>query len=112
MLWQSLKGLARNPMVLSIAAGILASGAGVAPPAALSRTGQLFAQASGALSLFVIGGSLVGLHIKGTLGTVAQISVGKLVLHPLAMLLKPMVWRRTQRIHAKPNSSTKPHASA
>ena len=87
VLWQSLKGLARNPMVLSIAAGILASGAGVAPPAALSRTVQLFAQASGALSLFVIGGSLVGLHIKGTLGTVAQISVGKLVLHPLAMLL-------------------------
>ena len=69
------------------AAGILASWAGVALPAALSRTVQLFAQASGALSLFVIGGSLVGLHIKGTLGTVAQISVGKLVLHPLAMLL-------------------------
>lgn len=87
VLWQSLKGLARNPMVLSIAAGILASWAGVALPAALSRTVQLFAQASGALSLFVIGGSLVGLHIKGTMGTVAQISVGKLVLHPLAMLL-------------------------
>ena len=45
VLWQSLKGLARNPMVLSIAAGILASWAGVALPAALSRTVQLFAQA-------------------------------------------------------------------
>jgi malonate transporter and related proteins len=87
VLWQSLKGLLRNPMVLSMAAGVAASLAGVTLPAPLSRTVQLFAQASGALSLFVIGGSLVGLHIKGTLGTVAKISAGKLLLHPLAMLL-------------------------
>lgn len=53
--------------------------------ASLSRTVTLFAQASAALSLFVIGGSLVGLPVKGMGSNVAQIAVGKLVVHPLVM---------------------------
>jgi hypothetical protein len=37
--------------------------------------------------LFVIGGSLVRLQVQGLRGTVSQIAVGKLLLHPLAMTL-------------------------
>lgn len=87
VVWQSLQGLARNPMLWGVVAGLAASWLGLGVPEPVSRTLQLVAQASGALSLLVIGGSLVGLHTQGTLRTVAQISVGKLVLHPLAMLL-------------------------
>jgi len=87
VVWQSLKALARNPMLWGVVAGLAASAAGLRVPEPVSRTLQLVAQASGALSLLVIGGSLVGLHTRGTLRTVAQIGVGKLVLHPLAMLL-------------------------
>ena len=87
VVWQSLKALARNPMLWGVVAGLAASAVGLRVPEPVSRTLQLVAQASGALSLLVIGGSLVGLHTQGTLRTVAQISVGKLVLHPLAMLL-------------------------
>jgi predicted permease len=54
-------------------------------PAPLGRTVNLFAQASAALSLFVIGGSLVGLKAEGLQGTVSQIAFGKLFMHPLAM---------------------------
>jgi predicted permease len=37
------------------------------------------------LSLFVIGGSLVGLKVNGLQSTVAQIVVGKLLISPLVM---------------------------
>jgi malonate transporter and related proteins len=84
---QTLRGLLRNPLIIAIVAGVVASFAGLALPGPLTRTVNLFSQASGALSLFVIGGSLVGLSVGGTLPTVAQISLGKLVLHPLVMLV-------------------------
>ena len=60
---------------------------GVHIPTPLARTVTLFAQASGALSLFVIGGSLVDLKVEGLKAPVVQITLGKLLLHPLAMLV-------------------------
>lgn len=83
---QALKGFFRNPLIIAIALGIAVSFLGLKMPAPLARTVNLFSQASGALSLFVIGGSLVGLQVRGMRATVARIAVGKLVLHPLAML--------------------------
>ncbi len=85
VLWQSLKNLVKNPMIIGIAGGFLFSLSGLHMPEPLGRTIDLFAQASAALSLFVIGGSLVGLKVEGLKGPVAQITFGKLVLHPLAM---------------------------
>ena len=85
VLWQSLKNLVKNPMIIGIAGGFLFSLSGLQMPEPLGRTINLFAQASAALSLFVIGGSLVGLKVEGLKGPVAQITFGKLVLHPLAM---------------------------
>jgi len=84
---QTLRGLVRNPMILAIVAGVLASFWGVQLPGPISRTVTLFAQASGALSLMVIGGNLFGLRIHGLRLPVAQIAAGKLLLHPLVMLL-------------------------
>lgn len=91
VLWNTLKGLARNPMILAIVAGFLVSALGVPVPAPVARTVTLFAQASSALSLFVIGGSLVGLPLRGMRAAVAQVGVGKLLLHPLCVLLV-MTW--------------------
>ena len=82
---QTLKGMLSNPMIWGIVLGFLFSWFEVQLPASLSRTVTLFAQASGALSLFVIGGSLVGLPVKGMGSNVAQIAVGKLLFHPLVM---------------------------
>jgi malonate transporter and related proteins len=87
ILFQTLRTQLRNPLILAILAGIAASLLGWKPPTALARTIDLFAQASGALSLFVIGGSLVGLQVQGLKLPVAQVALGKLLLHPLAMLL-------------------------
>ena len=85
VLLQTLKNLVKNPMIIGIVAGFLFSMSGLQMPAAIGRTITLFAQSSAVLSLFVIGGSLVGLKAEGLKGTVLPIAVGKLVLHPLAM---------------------------
>ena len=76
-------GLWRNPLVLALAAGLVAALLGLKLPAPIERTVSLLAQASAALSLFVIGGSLAGLRIKGLGAQVAQIAAGKLLVHPL-----------------------------
>ena len=91
LVMQTLQGLARNPLIIAIVAGFLVSALGIPMPSPVSRTVTLFAQASSALSLFVIGGSLVGLQLRGLRSAVAQIGVGKLVLHPLC-LLAVMTW--------------------
>lgn len=87
IMWQTLKGMFYNPMIWGIVLGFLFSWFEWQLPSSLGRTVSLFAQASGALSLFVIGGSLVGLPVQGMGPRVAQIAAGKLVLHPLMMLV-------------------------
>jgi len=82
---QTFVGLVKNPLIIGIAGGFVFSALGLHLPAPLSRTMTLFAQASGALSLFVIGGALVGLKVQGHKGPVVQIAVGKLLVHPLLM---------------------------
>jgi malonate transporter len=82
---QTLKGMLSNPMIWGIVIGFLFSWFEVQLAPSLSRTVTLFAQASAALSLFVIGGSLVGLPVKGMGSNVAQIAMGKLLVHPLVM---------------------------
>lgn len=84
---QTLGGLLRNPMIWGIVGGFLFSLSGLHMPAPVARTIDLFSAASGALSLFVIGGALVGLKPEGLKGTVAQIALGKLIVHPLLMVL-------------------------
>ena len=91
VLRQTLKGLCLNPMIWGIVGGFAWSLSGLHLPAPVARTMNLFAGASGAIALFVIGGSLVGLQVQGLRGTVLQIALGKLVLHPLVMWAM-LVW--------------------
>jgi predicted permease len=86
MLFTTLSGLVRNPMILGIAAGLAVTASGLQLPLVLDRTVALAAAAAPAAALFVIGGSLVGLQIAGIRGDLALVTVGKLLLHPLAVL--------------------------
>jgi malonate transporter len=83
---QSLRGLVRNPMIHGIALGFLFSLAGWRLPAPAARAVDLFAMSCAAVSLFVIGGSLVGLRMRGLGNDVLAIAAGKLLLHPVAVL--------------------------
>lgn len=86
-LGQSLARLAKNPMVIGLVAGALVSLLGWKLPEPVARTVNLFALSSSAISLLVIGGTLVGLPMQGMGRQIAPIVVGKLLLHPLAMFL-------------------------
>jgi predicted permease len=57
--------LITNPLVIGLVLVSLVSLSGWQMPAAISRMINLFALSSSALSLFVIGGTLVGLPLKG-----------------------------------------------
>lgn len=87
LVWQTLKRLASNPMILGLLAGFVASVLEWSPPGPVTRTVNLFASACGVLSLFVIGGTLVGLPAQGMARQITPIVVGKLILHPALVAL-------------------------
>lgn len=82
-----LQRLVRNPLLLAIAAGMLVSLTGLGVPEALDKSLNMLAQASVAVALFTIGGTLVGNPIRGDLVSISAILVGKLLVHPLLVLL-------------------------
>jgi malonate transporter len=82
---QTLHRLVRNPMIVAIVLGFAVSMLGLPMPSVIARTVNLFGAASGGLALFIIGGTLVGLQVRGLRRQVAQIVFGKLLLHPAAV---------------------------
>lgn len=99
-LLQSARSLVRNPMIWGIAVGFLFSLAGWRLPEPAARTVNIFAAACASLSLFVIGGSLVGIRLQGMRREVIAAGIGKLFVHPLvvlaAVLLLPPMARELQ----------------
>lgn len=89
--WQLIKtilgNLLKNPMILAMLAGLLCAlfGLGDSLPYALKKAVNMLANAGGAIALFVIGGSLVGLKIRGSMPDIIQITLGKLIIMPLAV---------------------------
>jgi len=90
ILMRSLGQLVRAPIIPAIFAGFGVAMLGIPISGPLARTINMLALSSTAVSLFVIGGSLVGLQVKGVRRDVSAIALGKLLLHPLAVGL--MVW--------------------
>jgi predicted permease len=80
-----LRRAATNPIVLALAAGLVVALTPLAVPAAIGQAIELVARSSAAVSLVVIGGTLVGVPRTGRLGRVAAVVAGKLLLHPLAV---------------------------
>jgi predicted permease len=72
----------KRPMVLGLLGGFALMLSGIELPSGADRLLDMLAASASALALFVIGGTLVGLPIRGNTGLAAQIMVGKLILHP------------------------------
>ncbi|MCA0241993.1 MAG: AEC family transporter [Proteobacteria bacterium] len=79
--------LLRSPLILSIVAGVLISGLRLPLPAPLMRAIDLLAVASAPVALFAVGGMLHGSSVRGLAAPLALIVGGKLLLHPLAVVL-------------------------
>jgi hypothetical protein len=84
---EALIRLATNPLIIGLVAGLMVSLLGMKLPRPVTQTVTMFAMASGALSLFFIGGTLAGLPMRGMGRRVMPIVLGKLIFHPAAVLL-------------------------
>jgi malonate transporter and related proteins len=78
--------LVRNPILIGLVIGVTLSVSGLRIPGPVVTAIDMLASAAAPAALFVIGASLFGLKVQGMAGDVGQIVVGKLVLHPLAVL--------------------------
>lgn len=86
-LGKTLRGLAKNPLMIALVAGTCVSMLEIPMPQAITRTVDLFSKTSGALSLFIIGGTLTGLSISGMKHKIFPVVLGKIVLHPVAVIV-------------------------
>ncbi len=88
---QSLHTVVRNPMIHGLALGFVFLLLGWRLPEPLSRAVGMLAASCSAMALLVVGGSLTGQAFRGIWRDVSLIMVGKLLLHPLVVLLLVMV---------------------
>jgi malonate transporter len=77
--------IVRNPIVVALALGMLASVSGIPLPPMITQPVDVLANASAALSLVVIGGTLATLPLSSLDRSVIPVVAGKLLLHPLAV---------------------------
>ncbi|MDQ2094055.1 AEC family transporter [Rhodalgimonas zhirmunskyi] len=85
-----LLGVVKRPMVLALGAGLVVSLIGIEMPAPVLRLFDMLAASASALALFVIGGSLVGVPLRGNWVVSVQVALGKLILHPVMVALALM----------------------
>lgn len=84
---KALLDLLKRPMVIGLLLGLAVSASGLTLPAPVNRMMGMLAASAAALSLIVIGGSLVGLPMKGNKLLAGQIAAAKLLLHPAMIAL-------------------------
>ena len=82
---QVLTRVAASPILIGLVAGLAVALSGVVLPQAIDRAVDLVARSSTAVSLLVIGGTLVGIPRVTRAARIAPIVAGKLLLHPLAV---------------------------
>lgn len=80
---QVILGMLRRPYMVGLILGLGVAITGLSLPGPVLQTAGIIRNSAAALSLLVIGGSLVGLNLQGDWRLAAQIVAGKLVVHPL-----------------------------
>lgn len=79
--------LFRNPIVIALNAGLVVSLLGIELPRIVAQPISIVASSSTAISLMVIGGTLVGLKVRSVNARVMLVVVGKLAVFPACVLL-------------------------
>lgn len=83
-------GLVRNPMIMSLAAGLLVSGFAVPIPGPVNEFMSILGAAATPGALFAIGASLASKSAE-RLSVAAWLSTSKLILHPAAVAVAALV---------------------
>jgi malonate transporter len=84
---KSLPQLIKNPIILSIALGLASTAFDIQPPELANKIIDVLAVTVAGVSLFAIGGMLVGLKAMGMVTDLSSIVVGKLIIHPLYIVV-------------------------
>lgn len=84
------KRMLRNPLLIAIVVGMIISALNIKLPDPINITLEMLGRSSATIALFVIGASLVGSPLKGKLGGITPMLIGKLVAHPLMVAL--LIW--------------------
>lgn len=91
--WDAMRGLARNPVLLSIGGGVLVAAAGWSFPDPVERFLGFLGGAAGPTALFALGGTLARLSVsRDLLGIAAGTMLVKLVAYPLLVWLVLGMW--------------------
>jgi hypothetical protein len=89
--WKSvLVRVMKNPLIMAIIAGVLASAIDLQLPAVMIKSLGMLSGTAAPVALFVVGGSLVNSSLRGNLSEIGLVVAGKLALHPLLMVL--LIW--------------------
>ena len=83
--------LVRNPLIVSIFAGLAASAVGLTPPIPVNNFLDLLAAAAGPCALFALGATLAGRSVAGGAAEIGYMTALKLFVHPAALLLTAAV---------------------
>ena len=87
----TISALARNPLILSIFAGLAVSTTGFNPPMPLGNFLDLLGGTAGPCALFALGATLAGRSVAGGTAEVSYMTFMKLVLHPAALFFTTTV---------------------
>jgi malonate transporter len=79
--------LVRNPLIVSIFAGLAASAAGLAPPTPVNNFLDLLGGTAGPCALFALGATLASRSVAGGATEIGYMTALKLFIHPAALLL-------------------------
>lgn len=94
-LWRTVRRLAANPLLLSLAAGLAAAALDLTLPGPLARAVATLRAAAPGIALFVVGAIAATLEVRRLALPVLAVTAGKLLLHPvlvaLALALMPGV---------------------
>jgi predicted permease len=92
--------LARNPLILSIFAGLAVSTTGLNPPTPLANFLDLLGGTAGPCALFALGATLAGRTVAGGTAEVSYMTFMKLVLHPATLFFTTTVIFSVDRLWA------------
>lgn len=90
-LLQSLRTLARNPIIWAIVAGVSGSALELKLPYVFDRSLQIVGSAAPGVALLMIGGVLVGQRLQDVKVDLFAVVGGKLLLHPLCVFAMLML---------------------
>jgi len=107
ILLDSLKGMARNPLLWALGSGVIFGQTGLTLPVPVDGVLEKLGQAGIPCALFVMGATLSRYEIRRSVGAASQIAVIKLGLHPLIVFLLgfsgfalPVMWLKVATVMA------------